>query len=126
MRPPPDVWRRLPTDDPRPLAGRVAKATGRIRAPSRGAPRTPQSHRVLPRPAPSEATADGIDELLPHCTPLAELAPAALGKRIDAPPSPGVGRHPAAGKQAGLLEAMQDGVDRPLWEVEGARAPALD
>src|SRR5262249_7227978 len=44
----------------------------------------------------------------------------------DAPPSPGLGCHPATGNQAGLLETMQDWVDRPLWEVEGATAPALD
>ncbi len=51
-------------------------------------------------PASSEEPADGIGELLPDRTPLGELALAAPGDRIDAPPSSGIGRHPATAQQA--------------------------
>src|SRR2546426_12804021 len=98
----------------------------RNRAGAQGGLRSPKSGRILPWPTSFEQTGDGFGKSLPNRTPLAELALAALGDRINAPPSPGIGRHPTTGKQARLLETMQHRVDRPLREVERAGAPALE
>src|SRR5262245_13666451 len=51
---------------------------------------------------------------------------AGAGQSIDPPLSPRVGRRPATGKEAGLLETMQRRVDRSFREIEGLPAPALD
>src|SRR5262249_13015087 len=107
-----------------PAGGARALDGNRARGP--GGPRTPRSRRVLPWPASPEETADGLGKLLPDRPPLAELAPTAPGDRIHAPPSPGIGRHPAPGQKPGLLEPMQHRVDCPFREIERAAAPALD
>ena len=53
-----------------------------------------------------------------------ERALAPPGQCVDPPPPPGFGGDPATGKQAGLLQTMQRGIDRSLREVEGL--PALE
>src|SRR5262249_379741 len=115
-----------PAGDPRPLVRPAAKAPGRSRARPRAAPGTPGSCRPPSRPPFPDQAPDRGGEPLPHRALLRERTLAAPGQLVDAPPPAGIGRDPAAGEQARMLEPVQHRIDRALRQVECARAPALD
>src|ERR1700730_722162 len=94
-------------DDPRPPAARIVTAMDRNSAHRRAIRDIPRSCRLPPCPRRREETADRIGESPPACAPLFQRAIAAPGQGVDPPPSAGLGGHPAAFKQARLLETMQ-------------------
>src|ERR1700736_2227771 len=74
----------------------------------------------------SEQAADRIDEALPNRPLVGRRAGSARGQRVDAPLPSGLRRRPMAAEQASLLEPMERRVNRPLRQLEGAAAAALD
>jgi len=74
----------------------------------------------------SEQAADRIGEALPNRPLVGKRAGSALCQRVDAPLPSRLRRRPMAAEQASLLEPMERRVNRPLRQLEGAAAAALD
>src|SRR5246127_3801324 len=74
----------------------------------------------------SEQAADRIGEALPNPPLVGKRAVSALCQRVDAPLPSRLRRRPMAAEQASLLEPMERRVNRPLRQLEGAAAAALD
>src|ERR1700737_2339511 len=74
----------------------------------------------------SEQAADRIGEALPNRPLVGKRAGSALCERVDAPLPSRRRRRPMTAEQASLLEPMERRVNRPLRQLEGAAAAALD
>src|SRR6516165_2596384 len=74
----------------------------------------------------SEQAADCIGKTLPNRPLVGKRAGSALCQRVDAPPPSRLRRRPVAVEQASLLKSMERRVNRPLRQLEGAAAAALD
>src|SRR3984893_13520519 len=74
----------------------------------------------------SEQAADRIGEALPNRPLGGKAAGSPFWGRVDAPLPPSLRRRPRAAEQARLLEPMERRVNRPLRQLEGAAAAALD
>src|SRR5262249_17994185 len=74
----------------------------------------------------SEQAADRIGEPLPNRPLVGKRAGSALCQRVDAPLPSRLRRRPMAAEQASPLEPMERRVNRPLRQLEGAAAAALD
>src|SRR5215469_16905749 len=74
----------------------------------------------------SEQAANRIGKALPNRPLVGKRAGSTLCQRVDAPLPSRLRRCPMAGEQTGLLEPMERRVNRPLRQLEGAAAAALD
>src|SRR5215469_1140261 len=74
----------------------------------------------------SKQAANCIGKTLPNRPLVGKRAGSTLCQRVDAPPPSRLRRRPVAAEQASLLESMERRVNRPLRQLEGAAAAALD